>query len=133
MYRLPVSSPNFSILRQICHSCDAYLVLECGVLAGVQEFRDVLWTRDEHGVWEQLSNFLIIHNPQQWCSECVAAGQRMGGEVLRYGLGKDGSYHLIISVEDNNIKVVVFKRLRNKRIILLCWWEGVNSTILQYL
>lgn len=49
MYSLLVSSPIFSILRQIYLSDDAYLVLECGILAGVQEFCDVLQTRDEHG------------------------------------------------------------------------------------
>jgi hypothetical protein len=43
----------------------------------------------------------------------------MGGEVLRYGLGNDGYHHLIIIVEDNNFKVVVFKQLCNSKIVLL--------------
>jgi len=89
------------------------MVIECGVIG-------------EHDVWEQFCNFLLIPNP----SDCVATGQIMGGELLRYCKSKDGCHHLLVSIEKNKVKVVVFKQLRNKKKMILCIWEGVDSAIL---
>jgi hypothetical protein len=82
----PVSSPNFTIIRQISLSEEASMVIECGVIG-------------EHDVWEQFCNFLLIPNPHHWCSDCVATGQIMGGELLRYCKSKDGCHHLLVSIE----------------------------------
>ena len=76
----PVSSPNFTIIRQISLSEEASLVIECGVTASIEELHYIWWLRGEHGVWEQFCNFLIIPNRDHWCSDCVATGQIMGGD-----------------------------------------------------
>jgi len=126
----PVSSPNFSLVRQISLSDDAFLVLECGPVAGVQEFYLVWWTRDEDGVWEQCCKFLTIRNRHRWCSKCVAVGQRMGGQVLNYCVGKDKVHHLIVIVENSNVQVVILKFAWNRSLIIHRWWQGVASAFL---
>jgi hypothetical protein len=90
--------PDFLTLREPFWLC----------IFGAQELCHVLWSRDEHGGQEQLCNFFTTPNQQHWCSECAAAGQRMGDEVFRYCLGKDGCQHLTIIVDNKNVKVLVF-------------------------
>jgi hypothetical protein len=118
------------MIRQISLSEEASMVIECGVIAGIEELHYIWWLRGEHDVWEQFCNFLLIPNLHHWCSDCVATGQIMGGELLRYCKSKDGCHHLLVSIEKNKVKVVVFKQLRNKKKMILCIWEGVDSAIL---